>query len=324
MNGITKYHRIVRITGLFLVFGCLCWYGYMIVPDGENEEASVALMWALALYLFVVGEKFIYERNIQKRVWSYLRATYASRRRPSISLASPILGSGAKSVTALEAFEIPLSAGSVGFLTQIEVTRRMVDRLDSTVYTLRYLVLAVDLHVPTPHIFIDGRSQNHFGRKTTDLWSLTKLAPKDSRINDLEGDFYKYFDVYAAEREYLSALTIITPDVMLALRDHGYNFDYELYNGCLYVIHEAGALSSEDTIRALAKAMQSCLDQLIPQVIKHNYHDAAKEIEYNPARLHRWALGYAFVIVIKFLAKIVLSLIAGILAGGTLNGFLYQ
>ncbi|HET9411642.1 MAG TPA: hypothetical protein VFO38_02240 [Candidatus Saccharimonadales bacterium] len=322
MKYTQKLHSIVRLTGQLIVFGCLCWFGYMLVPDVNNKEASVALNWALLVYLCVVAEYWLYTWYARKHTWAYIKATYKNSSRPAgVPLAGPILETGARSVAISAIYEIPLSSMHSAYLTQIEVTRNIISNYDKSNYMLRYLVIAVDLGVPTPHIFIDGRSQNRFRRKTTDLWSLTKLVHKKNKINDLEGDFYKYFDVYTADRDYLSALTIVTPDVMLVLRNQGYSFDYEIHNGRLYVIHEAKALLSTAEVQAMLKAAQSCLGELIPQITKHKYHDAHRELAYQADRLHRWAAGFSILMVGRFFAKVLFCLVVGVIVGGYIKEF---
>jgi hypothetical protein len=313
-------HRALRTIGLLLVFSSLCWFGYMVVPDAKNEQADSALRWALILYLLTVGEKWLFKIYAQKRVWSYIKAAYANHYRPTDSLAGPILNTDASMLDASQAYQIPLSATKVGYLAQVDVTRRLNNSSQFRPnYMLSYLVLSVDLGVSTPHIFIDGRLQNHFRRKNTDLWSLTKLVSKKNKINDLEGDFYRYFDVYTANREYLSALTIVTPDVMLVLRNQGYSFDYEIHNGHLYVISETNVLLSETAVQAMIKAMQSCLNELIPQITKHRYHDTHQKLALNIGRLHRRAVMYSLLIVGKFFVKIIFCVATGTLTGGLIK-----
>ncbi|MET0980066.1 MAG: hypothetical protein ABWX90_02320 [Candidatus Saccharimonadales bacterium] len=162
----------------------------------------------------------------------------------------------------------------------------------STSFSLTYLVFAVDLKVPVPHLFIDGRSQNRFGRKKRDLWSLTKKLSRSNKLQDLEGDFYKYFDVYAASKKQVEALSIVTPDVMITLRDQGFSFDYELHDTSLYVIAEPQLKSPED-YEAYTQAVVSALTELVPQITKHHFSSDEPDMPVHTNRLAAWAILYS-------------------------------
>jgi len=53
------------------------------------------------------------------------------------------------------------------------------------------------LDIPYASYFIDGRSQNRFGSKSTGIYGhLQSVVETGKKFQDLEGDFYQYFDVY--------------------------------------------------------------------------------------------------------------------------------
>lgn len=162
----------------------------------------------------------------------------------------------------------------------------------STSFSLTYLVFAIDLKTPVPHLFIDGRSQNRFNKKNRDLWSLTKRLSRSNKLQDLEGDFYKHFDVYAASKKQVEALTIVTPDVMITLRDQGYSFDYELHDTSLYVIAEPRLKRPEDYV-AYTQAVVSALTELVPQITKHTFSSDEPDIPVYTKKLFVWALIYS-------------------------------
>lgn len=321
-----KLFRLIQITGNILILGLLVMFGYYVEADPPFDAANRALVAALMLHVLVVGIRLIGKSRQQQTIWQYVASKYrvypsglmdAPQAPIDFSLASPTIGGGVDELRLGDIYEVVLEDGRLAFLTQINTRRNIFGRYLKDQwggYTLSYLVLAVKLDTPTPHIFIDGRSQNRFGRRTTDLWSLTKRLSGREKIQDLEGDFSKYFDVYSPAKEYLGALTIMTPDVMLALRDKGYSFDYEIHDGNLYVMHEP-QLSSVDEMKALVDAMQICLKELIPQITKHKYEDAYKELTLRSSWLNLWALLLSVRIVGIYIAKVFTFFAAGVLLG---------
>lgn len=178
--------------------------------------------------------------------------------------------------------------------------------LGMTSYTFKYLVLAVELGMPVPHLFIDGRSQNRFGFKNRDMWSLQKKLSRANKLRDLEGDFYKSFDVYAASREQIEALTLVTPDVMLTLRDEGYNFDYELHGTKLYVIADAD-MKTPEAYTAYVQAAAAALLEFVPQITKHTFSATEPDLPLHPRRLTLWALWYMLVSLARILICIAIG-----------------
>ncbi len=187
-------------------------------------------------------------------------------------------------------------------------------------FKLEYLVMSVPLNEPVPHIFIDATKQNKFSSKNDDLWSLNKKLFRRNRILDLEGDFYKYFKVYTTRRETLDALTILTPDVMLKLRDDGYNFDYELYGKNLFVIADSTILRAED-FEAFVRAAEACLNELVPQIAGHTFTNLDEQLPVNVARMRRWAIWYSVRILCRKGTFVLLYFLVGITIGYILKSF---
>lgn len=331
VTGDYKLLRTIIFIGRILIFVFVCWFGYEVVAETTDDDAANrALFVALMLHVLVWGLTAVRKDLIQKQVWKYAASQY--RQYPTslleqpetpidFSLASPLLEQGVRALQLDDIYEVGLPRGRLGFLTKIRSTRSLfggtgMERGD---YMLEYLVLAVKLNTPTPHIFIDGRSQNRFGGRSTDLWSLTKRLSRHDKLQDLEGDFPKYFGVYCPEKQYLSALSIATPDVMLAMSDQGYSFDYEIHDGVLYVIHES-TFESVDEFKAMTVAAQACLAELIPQITKHHYDDAGQELRVLSGRLNLWAILYSLRIMGWYFVKILAVLLAGIMIGGLFRG----
>ena len=96
--------------------------------------------------------------------------------------------------------------------------------------------IAVELSSTLPHIVLDGRANNmnFFG---SNLSNLPKYYMND-QVLSLEGDFDKYFTLYAPEDYKSDALYIFTPDLMAQLIDVSAPFDAEIVGNKLYFYQE--------------------------------------------------------------------------------------
>ena len=86
----------------------------------------------------------------------------------------------------------------------------------------RYLTMGLSRDLP--HLMIDSLRNG----------SLRSLLPGTERMS-LEGDFDRYFAVYAPKGYERDALEILTPDVMACLIDYGRNWDIEVVEDRLIV-----------------------------------------------------------------------------------------
>lgn len=152
---------------------------------------------------------------------------------------------------------------------------------------LHYIVQSIQLNNQVPHLFIASKKQSNKRLSgASNLWALTTKLVASQKIPDLEGDFSKYFTVYApftqksgqAYQQIINALRVLTPDVMITLRDKGHNFSYELYGSTLYIIHEPNLLSSEDLENYIQSA-NAALAELTPQLTNHNFSDKAASLK---------------------------------------------
>lgn len=91
------------------------------------------------------------------------------------------------------------------------------------------LVLELTLPRTMPHMIIDSLVETGNGQSST----LPINFDKSQRIQ-LEGDFHKYFDLYAPDTYGITALTIIAPDAMEALMRHAALCDIEIVSSKLY------------------------------------------------------------------------------------------
>lgn len=81
-----------------------------------------------------------------------------------------------------------------------------------------------------PNMVLDSRSNNYFGL----LSNLNVSFPSDQKLS-LEGDFDKYFTLYAPIEYKTDALYVLTPDVMQALITYAKDYDCEIIDDDFYV-----------------------------------------------------------------------------------------
>ena len=99
---------------------------------------------------------------------------------------------------------------------------------------------------------------------------MKKRLPGRRRVGELEGGFYKYFDVYSVDRDVVLALSILIPGVMIELRDKGYG--YGVYGASIYVI-SSGKFSVRTVrgidveVEAFRSVVDACIKEPIPQAV---------------------------------------------------------
>jgi hypothetical protein len=123
-----------------------------------------------------------------------------------------------------------------------------------------YSAITIDLETAVPEIVLDARRNNRW------VSSLPNYYNQNQRLR-LEGDFDKYFDLYAPAKRRIEALSIITPDVMQALISTGYKFDLEIIGGnnAQLVISTPGYIGYEP---AKLQALHDAFQTIYPE-IKH-------------------------------------------------------
>lgn len=89
------------------------------------------------------------------------------------------------------------------------------------------MVMEFELPRTMPHMIIDSVIESNMG-------SILPIKFDKSQKIELEGDFHKYFDLYAPDKYGVSALTILAPDAMDALLNHAGLCDIEIINNRLY------------------------------------------------------------------------------------------
>ena len=83
------------------------------------------------------------------------------------------------------------------------------------------------------HIFLDAR--HNFFTEDSIISTEEPDTDKNCETIKLEGDFNKYFTLYAPQGYEIETLEIFTPDIMAELIDYSKNFSLEFINNNLYI-----------------------------------------------------------------------------------------
>lgn len=97
-------------------------------------------------------------------------------------------------------------------------------------YYWRYVWIGLDRHLP--HLVLDGMRNNH-GIFNIRISNLPTAPQKQQRVS-LEGDFDKYFALYAPEGYERDARYVFTPDLMVLMIDKAHDFDAEVVDTGIY------------------------------------------------------------------------------------------
>jgi len=111
----------------------------------------------------------------------------------------------------------------------------------------RFSVAIIQNQREYPHIYISGKH------------AMSEQIYKSSQKLTLEGDFNRYFDVYAEQGLSTETLTVLTPDVMQKLIDTAQFFDIETYSYNLAVITPSTSMYVKSNMDRLL----TCLETLI-------------------------------------------------------------
>jgi hypothetical protein len=109
-----------------------------------------------------------------------------------------------------------------------------------------YDALVMELVLPRqlPHMIIDSAVES--------FNSTLPITFDRSQKIELEGDFHKYFDLYAPDKYGVTALTLIAPDVMEVLMQYGILCDIEVIGNRLYFYWPSVPRSGNDYERAFS------------------------------------------------------------------------
>lgn len=169
--------------------------------------------------------------------------------------------------------------------------------------------------------YITGSGKN----QSTHLWGyvriqLTRRLPQmvlDAKSNNilafsnlpdsfhgqeivLEGDFHKYFTLYAPKQYDVDARYIFTPDVMAALIDYGSKYDIEVIDDQLYIYYKTPfALDDVPTLQQLMQVVTVIGSELIDQAQHYSddrVGDSHANIVAEPGRKLKQKIGVSSVV----------------------------
>ena len=306
----------------------------LIPPYDTNPYQSYGpiLLWTgIGILFFTAIYRHFLKQQLQTRFWNEcLKVINGSKVDVNSTfhpaLAGPVVKDNTYSLTLQKSI-----AGNYKkyptILQDVQATyqKNTPGKKDAT-FSLRYIIQAIELPSSVPHIFIASKQ---LGRKRlvapSNLWSLVNKLDPSQKLQDLEGDFGKYFDVYTAHqpsdglvyKQEIDALRVLTPDVMLTLRDNGFNFHYELHGNYLYVIHEPDMLTAAE-LESFVISVDAALSELLPQLTNHNFSHDNKQLNIRRTAMTADIL---FGPIIKP-AKLALIYIAIIFLGATIGSSL--
>ncbi len=181
----------------------------------------------------------------------------------------------------------------------------------STTYQYGYIRIALERHVA--HMLLDAKSNNMniFGVNMSNL----PVAINHNQTLSLEGDFDKYFTLYAPKEYERDAFYIFTPDLMALLIDEAAEFDVEVIDDQLFVYGKKFNLASQDTWQRLSAIISTVGEKTISRTdfyADENIGDRSKDIVAEPGRRLRqevpwyiivaiilWMLGYVLQIIMS-------------------------
>jgi len=143
---------------------------------------------------------------------------------------------------------------------------------DESRYTDRhnYGYIMVDLNKKLPHMVLDAKSNNVSVFKQS-ISNLPTTFDK-AQVLSLEGDFDKYFKLYAPKEYERDALYILSPDLMAVLIDHSGQFDVEIVDDKMFVYSSTYFNFSDiESVKKLFKIIEIVGKKIIHQ--SNNYSD---------------------------------------------------
>ena len=114
----------------------------------------------------------------------------------------------------------------------------------------RYSLAIVQSQKTYPHIYLDGKQNNR--NDTYKSWQKMTL----------EGDFNKYFDLYADDDTNIETLSFLTPDVMQRFIDTARLYDVEAYNHNLAIITADTSIYVKTNMERLLVCLRAILSKI--------------------------------------------------------------
>lgn len=168
-----------------------------------------------------------------------------------------------------------------------------------------YGYLRIRLNSKLPHVLLRSTS-----RRPSDRLGLVKVPFTDDQVLSLEGDFNKYFTLYAPKGYERDVLYIFTPDLMALFVDNVANFSAEIVDHTLYVYSgKPFDFSDRATLERLDSILEALSAKIMRQTNKYADYRAARvgDVAVQGRRLRqRLPLVVGFLLLI-FLVTIVIA-----------------
>lgn len=134
-------------------------------------------------------------------------------------------------------------------------------------------VIKIELPRSMPHMVIDSLMEEdmHSG-------SVLPIVFDKAQKIELEGDFYKYFSLYAPDTYGVSALTVIAPDAMQTLMEHAALCDIEIIDSKLYFYWPNVASTRQDYERVFS-TVTAVLGELGKKLTKGDIYSNASQAQ---------------------------------------------
>lgn len=136
--------------------------------------------------------------------------------------------------------------------------------------TYYYGFIRIKLPRRLPHMVLDATANNTFGR-----FSNLPLTFREGQKLSLEGDFDKYFTLYAPAEYKTDALYVFTPDVMQLFIGSVHTFDAEIVDDDLYLY--SPRLFELDTPASL-QALLDLIDNIYPKIYNQSSYYADSRV----------------------------------------------
>jgi len=111
-------------------------------------------------------------------------------------------------------------------------------------HTITFTAARIGYKATLSRIFLDAH--HHYFTEDAALSLNTPFLDKNEEFIKLEGDFNKYFTLYAPKGYEIETLQILTPDIMEDLIAYSKNFSLEFYGSNLYIYSRKVITSGKD------------------------------------------------------------------------------
>lgn len=114
----------------------------------------------------------------------------------------------------------------------------------------------------------------------SEIEDVLPISFDKSQKIELEGDFHKYFDLYAPDKYGISALTLLAPDVMEVLLEHAALCDVEIVKDTLYFYWSTPSVTAEQ-FEQVFTTTTAVIEKLGSKLTKDNIFATATQQQVN-------------------------------------------